>query len=76
MKQRVSEAAADKAEKERCQEEAEKVDKKYKKLHDKHDAMVASTASGENASAGEWKMKAERDKLWVCPAYFCCLCRA
>jgi hypothetical protein len=62
---KVAETAGEIASREKYQEEAENTRKLHKKLQEKHDTMVASTNSGENASAGEWKMKQERDKLWV-----------
>jgi hypothetical protein len=65
MKQRIAEAATEKAAREKWQEEAESAKKSQKKLQEKHDTMIASTNSGQNTSAGEWKMQQERDKLWV-----------
>ena len=64
MQQRVAEAAAEKQERIKYQEEAEKLGNQVKKLKERQDALV-SAASGQGVSAGEVHLKEERDKLMV-----------
>lgn len=63
-KQRIADAAADRADKVKAQEELEAMEKTVKKLKERREVLGSSSSSGGGAG-GDSQMKEERDKLLV-----------
>jgi hypothetical protein len=65
MHQRVADHAAEKATREKLQEEVEEKQRKIEKLKERHEAMVGASSGKHGVSATEYALQQERDKLFV-----------